>query len=177
MLTVEVSLIAWIAVAIAHAAPGPALVEAATSDWECEQSQEAMQGVVDSVVEKASEEFPRILRGLARSKLSSSAFFCRQVTIDATADQWHSACGGGTAFKRDWSSGWQPYTTDEGNLVQTELIHDGNSVNVAFQADSGTRTTHYSFADGKMTAEVRISTDQLTKPMTWSFVYRKVAKP
>ncbi len=160
--------------AVAQASPAPALVEAATSNWECELSPAQMQGVVDGAVDLAAKQFPLIVRGFARGKLANSGFFCHDIEIDASASEWASACAESErAFSRSWADEPQPFTAKDGKQVNTLLAHDADSVRLEFRGDNGSRITKYSFAGDKMTVEISIQADQLSKPMSWAFVYRK----
>jgi len=158
----------------AHAAPPIDLQQAASSEWQAAVPQAQMQAIVDAAVADAAKHFPALMRSIARSKLSESAFFCMGVRTEATAERWTSGCiDDGKSFSRDWSREPQPYTSDEGNQVQTSLSHSGTSVTLVFDAGSGSRTTQYSFSGDRMTLVVTVAGDQLKAPMTWTLDYRR----
>jgi len=164
-------LTAWLIAAHA-AAPPVALQEAASSEWRAAVSQAEMQAIVDAAVDEAAKPFPALVRSLARGKLSESAFFCMGVRTEASAAQWTSGCiDDGKSFSRDWSGGPQPYTSDQGNTVQTSLSHADSSVTLVFDAGNGSRRTVYTFAGDQMTMEVTVNGDQLKVPMTWTLRY------
>lgn len=137
-----------------------------------------MQAVIDAAIAKAALDFPRLVRGLVKSKLSKPTRFCRELKIEASETEWDTSCvGDERSFVRNWANEPQPFTSDDGKQVQTLLEHDATSVRLHFKADTGGRRTSYVFSEDTMTATFSVEADQLPNPLTWSFVYRRVQLP
>ncbi len=165
--------VVWTLTQLALAAPPASLTTAASATWQCEQSPEEMQQIVDAAVEKVANELPFFVRGVVRSKLAESATFCPNVQIDANTQEWRSACADGGSFSRSWDGGAQPFTSPQGKPVSSSLQYNEDTVTVAFQGAEGGRTAAYAFHGDRMVLDVEINSPKLPTPFKWQFTYRK----
>lgn len=128
---------------------------------------------IDAAIEKAVAEMSFIKRPIARSRLKRTNSVYRTVAISRTGDQIVVALNG-TPIKMPAAGQPVKWKRDDGEIFDVSAAWRETALDQTFKAEDGTRVNTFRLnADGTMTMDVTISSEQLPQPIKYSIAYRR----
>jgi len=128
---------------------------------------------IDIAIEKAVAEMSFIKRPIARSRLKKTNAVYRTVEISRTDDQVIVALNG-TPITMPAGGHPVKWKRDDGEVFDVSVAWRNSAVDQTFKAPDGTRVNTFRLnADGTMSMDVTITSEQLPQPIKYSISYQR----
>jgi hypothetical protein len=130
---------------------------------------------ITAAIEGSVGKMNFIKRPIARSRLKKANPAYRTITIKRAADQILVALDGGTPVQMPASGAIVKWKRDDGEVVDVSGQWQASTLTQKFTAEDGARLNVFRLsADGQtLTLDVKLTSDQLPAPLTYSLAYRR----
>jgi hypothetical protein len=130
-----------------------------------------VQGAIDATVAKMSF----IKRPIARSRLKKTNPIYKTVAISRSGNEITVDFNGGTLVTMPADGSSTRWKRDDGEVFEVSARWQGSTLTQSFKAEDGERlNTYHLNTDGRtLTLDVKISSEQLPAPLTYSLSYRR----
>ena len=137
------------------------------------ESQVQVQAKLDDTVERAVEQLPWGLRGIARPRLERGVTACPHYRFLIKVPAFQVNCRGRTNFA--WTIGKQgSFTGKDGEAHHVQLTEHNRVYDLRMDGIMGTKHWRYDLSvDGKLTVTQEIASHLLPAPIRWTLHYLK----
>ncbi len=160
--------------AAAGTAPTAELQARMTGHFRVAESDDVLQRRLAAAIEHAIEPMNFIARPIARSRLRSVVYYCRQYEMALRPETVHVACDDRPKIDRRLDNSEGPVAGLQSEPANVQVLVGSDSVEIVVDGTDGTRTTTYRFgADGTLEVSVTVTSTRLQRPVTWKVLYRR----
>lgn len=154
-------------------AAAAAMDQTLEGDWEYVAAESSN---ITAVVEQAVSGMNFIVRPIARSRLRKTNEVYRTIKIDHTADQISVRFDAGKAVLMPTNGSTVPWTRDDGETFQVSGAWERAKLTQMFAAADGQRLNTFRMSDAgdALMLEVKLTSEQLTAPLVYTLVYRRL---
>lgn len=172
-------LVGWLALAAlwlvaAAAAPGAELQRRMTGRFRVAESEGVLAPRLAAAIDHAVEPMNFVARPIARSRLRSVVYYCKQYELALGPETVRVACDDRPRIERRLDNSEGPVAGLQAEPVDIEVQTRGDAVELRFEGGDGTRITTYRFDDGgALEVSVKVVSPSLERPVTWQVRYRR----
>jgi len=156
-----------------HEEPSPQLQQRMTGQFVLDESRSELEMRLGQAVERVVQPLGATVRSVARAQLSRVVTYCREYDMELALDGVRVQCDETAEIEqglRDVASG---RGREDAAALEVELAED--AVVLSAEGVDGERTTTYRFdGQGRLEVNVRVTSQQLDRPLAWSVRYRRV---
>src|SRR5262245_51401625 len=154
--------------------PSAALQARMTGHFRVAESDDVLQQRMAAAIELAIEPMSFIARPIARSRLRSVVYYCRQYEMALDAQTVHVACDDRPRIDRRLDNTEGPVAGLQPKPVDVKAQVGADSVELTIAGADGTRITTYRFGDGgALEVSVKVASPSLERPVAWKVLYRR----
>ena len=133
---------------------------------------------VKAAVDRSAGDFNFVLRPFARSRLTKANPIPQQVRIAYTPADVSVQLDSAPAVTAPRDGRTVKWTRDDGAVFELSARIEGGALRQSFKGDEGQRVNVYRLRDPKtLTMEVTLSSPRLSKPLTYTLVFKRVESP
>jgi hypothetical protein len=145
-----------------------------TGRFELAESEAAVEQRLAAAIEHAIEPMNFIARPIARSRLARPVYYCRRYELALEAETVHVACDDRPRVDRRLDNSEGPATGLDEEPLDVHTSVGSDTVELVFTSSDGKRTTTYQLGDaGALLVNVKVESESLERPVTWSVRYRR----
>ena len=131
---------------------------------------------VDAAIDAAVAKMNFIKRPIARSRLKKTNPAYQRVTIARTESQVHVKFDKSSVIESPADGTPVKWKREDGEVFEVSTDWQGKRLVQRFKAEDGERVnTFHSNAKGELILDVKIMSDQLPKPLSYSLVFRRLS--
>lgn len=129
---------------------------------------------IEAAIEAAVDDMNFIKRPIARSRLRKTNPAYQRIIIGRKASDVEVTFDKGSAITSPADGTPVKWKREDGEVFEVKTHWQAKKLTQNFKAEDGERTnTFHLNADGELVLDVKIKSDQLPKPLTYSLVYRR----
>lgn len=139
------------------------------------QDADSTQAKLDEAVENVAQEMNFFIRALARPVLKKQTQICQQWTLGWQTEQFQWQCDSEEADNIPLSANGEVIKKDEEDIeISGTYQQTADSVVVILESERGKRTnTWKQVSDDELLFTVKLESEKLPTPLTWSLSYKK----
>ncbi|AEF56455.1 hypothetical protein [Marinomonas posidonica] len=133
------------------------------------------QAKLDEAVENVVQEMNFFIRALARPVLEKQTQICQQWLLAKQASEFSWQCDQQEADNIPLTAQGEVFKTDEEGLeISGTFSETDQAIVVIVESERGIRTnTWLQTADNELKYTVKLESEKLPTPLTWSLIYRR----
>ena len=160
--------------AAAGSTPSAELQAKMTGHFRVAESDDVLQPRLAAAIEDAISPMNFIARPIARSRLRSVVYYCKQYEMALRPETVHVACDDRPRIDRRLDNSEGPVAGLQSEPADVKVQVGSDSVELRVSGADGTRITTYRFGDGgALEVSVEVTSPRLERPVTWKVLYRR----
>ncbi|GAB3486685.1 hypothetical protein [Marinomonas epiphytica] len=133
------------------------------------------QAQLEEAVERVAKEMNFFIRALARPVLREQTQVCQQWQLDLNSQSFLWQCDENDADELPLNAAGEVYKVDEEKIeISGTLQQTNDSIITILESERGKRTnTWQQISDNELLFTVKLESEKLPTPLTWSLTYQK----
>jgi len=158
----------------AAAEPSAELQRTMTGHFRVAESESVLQPRLAAAIDHAVEPMNFVARPIARSRLRSVVYYCKQYEMALAPETVRVACDDRPRIERRLDNSEGPVAGLQPDPVDVKVQVGTDTVELRIAGPDGTRITTYRFDDaGALEVSVKVVSASLERPVIWQVRYRR----
>ena len=154
--------------------PSAALQARMTGHFRVAEGDDVLQPRLAAAIEHAIEPMNFIARPIARSRLRSVVYYCKEYKMALSPETVHIACDDRPRIDRRLDNSEGPVAGLQSEPVDVKVQVGADTVELTIAGADGTRVTTYRFGDrAALEVSVKVVSPSLERPVEWKVLYRR----
>ena len=154
--------------------PGAELQRRMTGHFRVAESDGVLQQRLAAAIDHAVEPMNFVARPIARSRLRSVVYYCKEYEMALGPETVRVACDERPRIERRLDNSEGLVAGLQSEPVDVKVSVGGDTVELRIEGSDGTRVTTYRFDDGgALEVDVKVISPRLERPVTWKVLYRR----
>jgi hypothetical protein len=143
-------------------------------EWQLQDAANT-QAKLDEAVENVVQEMNFFIRALARPVLKKQTQICQQWQLAKQAGEFSWQCDQEEADQIPLTAKGEVFKTDEEDIeISGSFTESAQAIVVVVESERGKRTnTWQQVSDNELTYTVKLESEKLPTPLTWTLSYRR----
>ncbi len=158
----------------AETAPSAELQARMMGRFSVAESDDVLEQRLAAAIDNAVEPMNFIARPIARSRLRSVVYYCKEYEMALSPETVHIACDDRPRIDRRLDNSEGPMAGLQSEPADVHVQVSADAVELRVSGADGTRTTTYRFAErGALEVSVSVTSPRLERPVAWKVRYRR----
>jgi hypothetical protein len=159
---------------VAATGPDAELQRRMTGHFRVAESDSVLQQRLAAAIDHAVEPMNFVARPIARSRLRSVVYYCKEYEMALGPERVRVACDDRPRIERRLDNSEGPVAGLQDEPVDVKVAVGGDTVELRIEGSDGTRITTYRFdGRGALEVDVKVISASLERPVTWQVRYRR----
>jgi hypothetical protein len=169
----------WLVLAVAwplavRSEPSAELQAKMTGHFRVAEAEAVLEQRLAAAIDHAVEPMNFIARPIARSRLRSAVYYCKDYEMALGPETTRVACDDRQPIARRLDNSEGPVAGLQPGPVDVRVQVGSDTVELSVVGADGTRITTYRFGDGgALEVSVKVVSPRLERPVTWKVLYRR----